>query len=118
LAPNSTDSTKMLWLYLARRHSGQDAAAELSAHAARVKDKSWPYPIIDFYLGRRSADEMLSEVAEPGEQCEAHFFLGEWQLLRGNKTDAKSAFQAAVDVCPKRFLVYDGAVAELKRLNR
>jgi hypothetical protein len=49
------------------------------------KEKSWPYPIIDFYLGWRSADEMLSEGAERGEQCEAHFFLGQCQLLRGNK---------------------------------
>ena len=96
------------------------AAKTLQANAARLKDKnkSWPYPIIDFYLGRRSADEMLSEGPEPGEQCEAHFFHGEWQLLRGNKTDAKSAFQAAVDVCPKNFFVHDAAVAELTRLKR
>jgi lipoprotein NlpI len=118
LRANLADSAdSMLWLYLARRHSGQDGAAELSANAARLKSKNWPYQIIDFYLGRRSADEMLSEGPEPGERCEAHFFLGEWQLLGGNKTDAKSAFQAAVDACPKMFLAYDGAVAGLKRLT-
>ena len=107
----------MLWQFLARGRMGQDGAAELSANAARLKTKDWPYQVIDFYLGRRSLDEMRTAASKPEEKCEAVFYAGQWHLLRVNKADAKVALQNAADTCPKNFSEYAGAVAELKRLN-
>jgi len=54
---------------------------------------------------------------KPDERCEAQLYIGEWHLLRGNGAEAKPALQAAVDTCPKDFIEYVAAVAELKRLN-
>jgi lipoprotein NlpI len=44
----------MLWRYFARGRLKQDGAPELGVNAARLKNKDWPYAVIDFYLGRRS----------------------------------------------------------------
>ena len=110
-------ASAMLWRYLAREHLAQDGAAELSANAARLKNKDWPYPVIDFYLGRRSQDAMRTAAGKPDEKCEAAFYAGEWQLLRGDKTQAKATLQIAADTCPKDFREYYGAVSELKRIN-
>ena len=106
-----------LWRYLARGRLKQDGAAELGANAARLKSKDWPYAVIDFYLDRRSLAEMRAAAGKPEEKCEAEFYIGEWHLLRGNTADARTALQAAVDTCPKDFVEYAGAVAELKRLK-
>ena len=103
--------------YLALAHLGQDGASELSANAARLKNKDWPYPVIDFYLGRRSFDDIRAAVRKPDEKCEAAFYAGEWQLLRGDKAQAKASLQIAADTCSKTFVEYSGAVAELKRIN-
>jgi lipoprotein NlpI len=105
------------WRYIARGRLKQDGAPELSANATRLKTKDWPYPVIDFYLGRRSLAEMRAAAAKPVEKCEAEFYAGEWHLLRGNNFDARKALQAAADTCPKDNIEYRGAIAELKRLK-
>ena len=61
----------MLFRYLARVRLKQDGAAELSASAARLKSKDWPYAVIDFYLGLRSLAEMRAAANRPQETCEA-----------------------------------------------
>ena len=111
------DAYSTIWLYLARAHGGEDGTAELEAKAARLKSKDWPYPVIELYLGRRSPDDVLSVASNAEERCEAQFYNGEWYLLRGNRTVAATALQAAADICPKDFFEYKGALAELKRLN-
>ncbi len=106
----------MLWLFLAHARTGANGAAELSSNAARLKNKDWPYAVIEFYLGHRSLDEMRVAASKPDEKCEAAFYAGEWYVLRGKKAEAKSELQIAADTCPKSFAEYSGAVAELSRL--
>jgi lipoprotein NlpI len=49
--------------------------------------------------------------------CEAPFYAGEWQLLRGDKAQATASPKIAVDTCPKTFTEDTGAITELKRIN-
>jgi lipoprotein NlpI len=107
----------MLFRYLARARLKQDGAAELSASAARLKSKDWPYAVIDFYLGLRSLAEMRAAANRPQETCEAEFYIGAWHLLRGSNAEARTALQVAADTCPKTYIEYTAAVAELKRLE-
>ena len=111
------DPYTVLWRFLARTRAGQDATSELSENAARLKNKNWPYAVIEFYLGKRSLEAMREAATNPNEKCEADFYAGEWHLMHGNKADARSGLQAAADACPKSFYEYFGAVAELKRLG-
>jgi rhomboid protease GluP len=97
---------------------GQDGTAELSANVARLQSQNWPRAVIDFYLGRRSLEEMRAMAGNARDKCESAFYAGEWELLRGNKAEAKTSLQAAVDICPKTFVEYDDAISELKQLGQ
>ena len=105
----------MLYRYLALGHMGQDGASELSANATRLKTKDWPHAAIEFYLGRRSLDEMRTAAGNANDKCESAFYAGEWQLLRGNKAEAKASLQIAADTytCPRPL----DAILELRRLD-
>jgi tetratricopeptide (TPR) repeat protein len=108
----------MLWRYLARARAGGDGAAELAAAAGQLKTKAWPYPIVEFYLGKRTAEDMTAAAPGTEERCEVQFYLGEWRLLRGDRAKAKEGLEAAKATCPASFYEYDGAVAELNRIGQ
>ena len=111
------DIYPMLFRFLARSRSGETAVSELEANAARLKTKEWPYAVIDLYLGRRQPDATLAAAVKPDDRCEAYFYIGQWYVLKDNKADAEAALKTALDTCPKTFIEYAAAVAELKRLR-
>ena len=108
----------VLWRYLARSRAGGDGMAELAAAAVELKSKAWPYPVVEFYLGKRSAEDMAAAAPGAEDRCEAQFYVGEWRLVRGDRMKAKEALEAAKATCPQSFYEYDGAVAELARIER
>ena len=112
------DARTMLWLNLARRHRGRSGTAELKADAAALKEKGWPYPVIDFYLGRGSADQVLSAAGSPEQHCEALFYVGARHALDGDTAAGKAEFQSVIDACPKASDPYQGAAAELPWLKQ
>ena len=83
-----------------------------------MTDKKWPYAVIDLYLGKRSPAATLEAAKGSDERCEAEFYIGQWHILRGNTAAAAAAHKVAVDTCPKAFIEYRAAIAELKRLTR
>jgi tetratricopeptide (TPR) repeat protein len=113
----SDDSYAMLFRYLARQRAGDNAVAELEANAGRLKDKKWPYAVIELYLGKRSPEATLDAAGKPDEKCEAQFYIGQWQIAKGDPAAAAAPLKVAVDTCPKTFIEYVGAVVELKRLK-
>jgi tetratricopeptide (TPR) repeat protein len=108
----------ILWRYLARTRAGGDGTAELATAAGQLKTKGWPYPVVEFYLGKRTVEDIAAAAAGAEERCEAQFYLGEWRLLRGDRTKAKEALEAAKATCPASFYEHDGAIAELGRIDR
>ena len=115
------DAYAMLWRFLARRRLGEDAAGELIIYAGRLKAKAateWPYAVVEFYLSRRTVEELRDIARTPEQKCEAEFYIGEQYVLDGNSDYAKASFQAAAETCPKTFIEHAGAIAEIKRLNR
>jgi lipoprotein NlpI len=111
------DAYAMLYRFLARSRAGESAEAGLEADARRLKTKEWPFAVTELYLGRRSPAETLAAAAKPDQKCEAQFYIGQWHVVKGNRADAETALQAAVDTCPKTFVEYRAAVVELKRLQ-
>ena len=107
----------MLWLFVAQNRAGQDAASELTANAASLKTKGWPYPVVDLYLGKQSVDAVFAKAGNTNERCEAYFYIGEWHLMQGRQDEAISPLRSAVETCPKDFVGYTGAVAELERIE-
>lgn len=55
------DAYSMLFYAVAARKAGISSATEdLSTLSAQLKDKNWPYPVIEMFLGRQSADGVLA----------------------------------------------------------
>jgi len=126
LAAASDGDPKMayypLWLYLAQRHQGKDAKAELEKRAAKLDLQAWPGPVAEFYRGRIPAADVLTAAragdteSQRNHQCEADFYLGEQALLNGDKDEAGRLLGLAAANCDRRFIEYAGAKAELGRL--
>jgi tetratricopeptide (TPR) repeat protein len=107
----------VLWLYLARtRLRDQSATRELATNSKNLK-RDWPFPVVELFLGRRTPKATLAAAIKPDDRCEAQFYVGEWGLLRGERTAAMGALKAAVDNCPQENLGYALARAELQRLR-
>ena len=116
------DTYAMLWRYVVRSRAGAtDAARELGESAAWVKDRSWPAPVIDFYLGRIDEQALFAAARDPNPKrtgelvCEASFYAAEALLITGMTTRAVPLLRAAARECPTSFVEAHGAQAELKR---
>ena len=93
------------------------------ANTAKLDVVKWPGPVVAFYLGRGSPASILSGAKNPDSKtrqeqlCVANFYVGQWQLTKGDRAKALTSLRAARDQCPKTFAEYSGAVYELKRLG-
>jgi tetratricopeptide (TPR) repeat protein len=111
------DACAMLFRYLALARLGEPAVPELEANARRLTTKEWPFAAIELLAGKRSPEE-LPAAGNPDEICRAHFYIGQWHLLRGDKGSAAASLKTAADTCPKTFIEHGAAVAELERVSR
>lgn len=113
-----------LWSYLARRRSGAAGEPALKPYVAAATESVWPAPIVALYL-RRSKPEAVTAVADKAppplkseQRCEAIFFVAQWHLVEGGRERALPLLKEAEAKCPKNFMEYEGALAELRRLER
>jgi len=112
------ESFTVLRLYITRSRAGAEAMSEFQRNAADLKSKGWPRPIIEFYLGKRSAEDMVAAADNAERRCDAQFYLGEWQLLRNKRDEAAVSLRAAMaDECPKYLFEYVAAAVDLKRMG-
>ena len=114
-----------LWLYLVRKRGEMINAEEsLDAETRASRGGTWPQPVILLYMGRTDPASVVaaatdSDAKKQSEQrCEANFYLAQWHLLRGERERAMPLLKEAQSGCNREFLEYEGAVAELRRLQR
>jgi tetratricopeptide (TPR) repeat protein/uncharacterized RDD family membrane protein YckC len=108
----------IIFRYLAMVRNGEDGRMELEANARRLKDQKWPFAVIELFLGLGSPDAVLAAAATPNDQCEAHFYLGQWQILSGKSSGSVESMRISVQTCPQSFVEHSLALAELKRLQQ
>jgi lipoprotein NlpI len=113
---DATDAYATLWLHIARIRAGIDDTAEMATRAEHLDLSVWPAPIVRFYAGKESAAQTLTDATTNDQRCEAHFYLGEWQLARQRFNDARTNFQTAANTCPITFIEHAAARGELSRL--
>jgi tetratricopeptide (TPR) repeat protein len=112
------DAYSLLLFYISLARASQDAKDAkdaLTRGASRLESRDWPYPVVEMFLGKRSPEAVRAAAGNSDQQCEMQYYAGEWQLLQGRREPAHAALQAAVDSCPKNFVEYRAAAAELKR---
>jgi lipoprotein NlpI len=111
-------SYAVIWSYLANARSGNaEAASKLNSDASDLKSDAWPYPVVEMMLGRRTPEALLAVATTTNNRCEAHFYIGELHLIRGERAAAMDPLRTALDTCPKSFVEYQTAQAELKGLQ-
>jgi lipoprotein NlpI len=120
-----SNSYSAMWLYLARKRAGDiDADEKLDAETRADRAAGWPGPLVLLYLGRTDLSSVHAAATDRtakiqnDQQCEASFYLAHWHLLRDERDRARALLKQAQAGCPKDFLEYEGAVAELRRLAR
>jgi lipoprotein NlpI len=110
-----------LWLDIANKRS--HLPSRLDQAMTQIDMTKWPAPVIRLYLGRMTPAAVLAAAGDPNDKtktddvCEANFYSGEWAVQQGKKEDATQLFRHAVANCPKTFIEYEGATAELKALG-
>ena len=120
------DAWVILFRYLVEAKIGNALAAarDLEVDAAKLKERRWPAPIIDFHLGRIDEKAMFAAANDSDPKmknektCAANFHAGESRLFRAQVSAAIPLLRAAVKDCPSHFYESHGASTELKRLGQ
>jgi lipoprotein NlpI len=122
LRTHPSDGYRVLWRHISLAKAGRADQLEFQTNAARPDPNAWPAPILRFYQGRATIDEVRqqagrgNERAQSAQRCEASFYLGVFEQLQNNLTHARGYLQDAVNNCPKNFSEFAGALAELHKL--
>jgi len=80
-------------------------------------------PLGRYYRGEISEDAVRKAAAssdpeiERGQRCEVDFYIGEWRVLRGERSEGRKLLEKARDECPSYFIEYEIIPVELKRLG-
>ena len=121
---NAAQVYGVLWLHLARARSNRDDTEELAGNAAKVDLKTWPGPVLAYYLKRIDANDVMA-AARTGDAktqreqgCEASLYVGEDAVLRQNTDEATRLLRQARETCPPNSVEYTTAEVELKRLEK
>ena len=84
----------------------------------------WPAPVIRLYLGEITPEALLAAAAKhpdvgtrSDQICEANFYTGVLARQNGRKDEAIRRFRIAASGCPKVFLEWSAANAELRALG-
>jgi Flp pilus assembly protein TadD len=119
-APVENQAYFILIQHLIQARTGDPKAAadlERNAAARAIVSKDWPYAAFELYLGKLSTAETLAAATTAEHRCEAHFYIGERHLLKGETGTAVTELKIAMDTCPKYFIEHAAAQAELQRIK-
>jgi lipoprotein NlpI len=112
-----------LWLFLARKRSGNNDADDLLERETRGIRSGWPAPVIALYMGRTDVNSVNIGAKAPDAsrqrevRCEASFYIAHAHLVKGERAAAQPLLKEVLQNCPKNLLEYEGATAELRRLK-
>ena len=113
----------VIWLYLAEARAGKSDPQALAANAAKTNTTAWPGPIISLFEGKASVSAVQSAavVGSPNARavkaCELPLYVGEYQLLKGDRADAQQSFKTATHVCPPSIFEHAAAQEELQHMK-
>jgi lipoprotein NlpI len=121
---NETGGYAVVWLHVARMRAGQDDASEFAANSARIDSTYWPRPVVSFFEGKLTADQLVAQTASVADsklrndqRCGAEFFAGQAAIWRKQPSEARKRLETMTRTCSKRFIEHAVAEADLARLG-
>jgi tetratricopeptide (TPR) repeat protein len=112
------------WLHLSRIKAQQNDAEEFTGNVADVDLNEWPGPLLAFYLGNMTAEQLIkatavgTEIRQRRQLCGALFHLGEGALMDHRLQEAELLLRKARDVCPVDDSEYYAAAIELTKMDQ
>lgn len=113
-----------LMSYLASAHNGEkdEAVRELKQVRRFAKGLTWPIPVIDYMLNDSDESDLLKfarkqELSAKSRECEAHFFIGHVNWLKGDTGAARRAFDKALATCDADDFEHRASTAALKQIG-
>lgn len=110
-----------LLIAVAKMHKGDNAISDELSDESKAISNSWPMPVLQFYMGKLSADELIAAAKDPDakqqqvELCEMYYYLGEWQLFHGQKQMGIESLKESKQNCTPVYFEYESVRAELNR---
>ncbi len=104
------------YLGLRKANKVTGAKAFLETWLSQVKPDDWTTKILSYFNGELTSAQLLGLADTNGKLTEAHTYIGEMQLLAGQRANALMHFKWSKEKGEKTFTEYVLAVAELKRL--
>jgi lipoprotein NlpI len=118
------DHYAVLWLYLAQRRAGLDAAEQhLTQNAKKLDLTEWPGPVVDMFLEAKTAEQMFASYqsatgAERRQRDgEANLYVAQKLLLDKDQETAITYLRNAIELGEAPSNEYLAAKAELDRLG-
>jgi tetratricopeptide (TPR) repeat protein len=118
-----SDNAQMrLFLVRGRQGKGEAAKASLSEYLKTRPPRQgteWELKILACLTGDLKPSELvgLAPEASVGRRCEAYYYAGMLQILRGDKSEGADLLKKCVEVGQKSFYEHWHAVAELETLK-
>ncbi len=111
-----------LWRYIAHARAG-DSDKSILRQLTPEDLRRWPGPAVSMFLGTSGPGELLNTaLAAPDrlrttEDCEATAFIGELEMIEGDKDKAQILFHRVANGCHPATLAHAAAIAEIDRAN-
>ncbi len=121
------DPYRVLWQYLADLETNQQQAAQdLSLYAELIDESVWAKKVIDLYLGKINqatfidhlTDNVSSNKALTERLCEAYFYLGKYNQMKGDVNAAINFFKLALSTNVYQFVEHRYAKIELDLMRQ
>jgi tetratricopeptide (TPR) repeat protein len=115
---------KALWIYVASARAGDDRKHELRARSRAHRQEAGPLQVVALFLDETTPDAVLRAArrADPTDRtrmiCDAHFYIGQYHLIRGQREQAVPQLREARSRCPAASNERIAAAAELRRLQQ
>lgn len=121
------DPYRALWLFLAEYDiSNEQALSNLQSRAENISDQVWAKQIINLYLGNISQKNFMTLLSKgvttnkelTDRLCEAYFYLGKINQIKGNNQDAANFYKLALSTNVFEFVEHRYAKLELDLLRQ
>lgn len=121
LAPR--DPYEQTFLYLARARVGKEGKTDLARFRKTLNDRRWMTSVVRMYLDEITPAQCLAAAASEDpktdreRKCEAHFYVGQYLLLKGQTAAATIHFRKCLATGARTLVEYTAARGELRRLS-
>jgi len=117
-----------IWRRIARSKRELPPDKKFLDHVKSLEfDNEWPAPVLRFYAGAISKQRCLEMAVDKDpkrdneKKCEAYYYIGEMELAKGNRKEAKKLFEKCLECDIKDFretIASQIRIEELKKENR